>query len=147
VAAIERRPFRAEDVLALGLTVEPLSDEFWALEHASSYTWLIDGEIALCSGIAMLHTGVGEGWALVRADLKKRFTRAQWAPLMREGKKFMHEEHIPSLGLHRLQMKASAHIPAANAMAQFLGFEPEVVLKGYGPHGEDFMQYVILRRA
>ena len=128
----------------LGVTTEPISDEWRQLEHTSAFTWLIDGEIAMCSGIAVLHQGVGEGWALVRRDLKERFPH-DWKQLMREGRRFMHSEHMPSLALHRLQIKANTRLSQAVATAQFLGFTKEALLRSYGPNGEDFLIYAIVK--
>lgn len=140
--ALTVRPARAEDILRLS---PRRFDRAWLADLAANlpdgpaFTGWVGDQIIMVAGIRPLWHGVGEAWAVSDSALDRHRVKAgravlRWLP-----------EVIAGMGLHRVQ--ASVHHRHAQSMRwlEWLGFRPEGLMAGYGPKGDGFWLYGLVR--
>lgn len=103
--------------------------------NVEGITVLLDGEIVAIMGIALLWPGVGEV-TLIPSDkfYQNKFTATKIT------KKFIRLA-LETFRLHRIQATALKDLPGHSRFLEFLGFQLEGTLRGYGLKGEDFNMY------
>lgn len=110
-------------------------------ESGPAYTALLDGTSVACAGMRFIQPGVGEVWAYVSprvGEVKKEFHTTAKGIL---------EDVIRAFKLRRVQagILTSAE-PMFGRWLRALGFSNPVSLEAWGPNGEDFLMYSIIRR-
>lgn len=98
-----------------------------------------DGELLVCAGIMSQWPGVGVAWALISGNGRKHYHFVHRA--VREGLEYF----IQRLKLNRVEANVNDDLEAAKRWVEVLGFSEESVMPKYGPRGETFRKYVILR--
>lgn len=95
------------------------------------------GEIVFCCGVHDMWPGVGEIWA-VFSPLAQKYAHT-----------WIVAKTLLAVGFkdyRRLQAALDpADCPEAIRFDERLGFQPEGVLRCYGPHGEDRIMYALVR--
>ena len=107
------------------------------LQSYGARTFLENGHIIGCAGVALLWEGVGEGWFMGSERMQKnRYSVIRYVRKML----FKHQENGP---LRRIHANVRADWPEALRFAEFLGFTKEGLLRKFGPDGKDY--YVLGR--
>jgi len=104
-----------------------------AITHWPARTLSIDGKILAIVGLTPIYAKVGEFWAIISPDVAQKpvaFARAV---------KDLLESYCEAHKLVRVQIVVPRPVKEAFDFALFLGFEPEGILKKYGPLGEDYV--------
>ncbi len=105
-----------------------------AAPHAR--TWLLDGTPVACGGVYPLWNGVGEAWFHCSDNVPKNVGLAK--DILKA-----FDEICAGLNLRRVQARAQVGFPEGHMLIAYLGFQPEALLKKYGPDGRDYIQYVL----
>lgn len=98
-------------------------------------TGAIDGRVAMIAGIEPLWSGVGEAWAVTTPLVDRHraaIARKVAAELPRQA---------ADLGLHRLQAAVHDDHVRSRRWLEWMGFEPEGLMQGYGPDGAPYWRY------
>ena len=127
----------AEDI-DVGLNVPRLARAF-ANATCVGHSGFYDNALIACGGIMMPWPGYGVAWALL-------------APAARDHAVFVHRHfykaikfYLNDLKLRRLEANVCESTPKAIAWIERLGFIEESTMPGYGPQGETFRKFVILK--
>jgi hypothetical protein len=112
----------------------------FALQHLDifSYTWTLNEEPIAAAGIQVLWEGVGRAWAIFTpAVLGHGITLARDVKMCLES---IESER----SLHRIEMDILIDEYSHQRFAQWLGFQKESVMVGYGPSPgkNDYFRYV-----
>lgn len=130
-------PYRAADALLIKAR-EPYPGDQVAQElERRGPGWTVwDGQTpVMCAGVAVLWPGVGEVWMFVSDWVIKH-------PLFfhRACRQYL-DQAVDNLHLWRIQSYVRANEPAYLKWAEFMGFEPEGVLRQYGPDRVNYVMY------
>lgn len=98
-----------------------------------------NGELLICAGVLAPWPNRGIAWALLSDSAKRHIHFIHKAVL--EGLEYF----IFRLKLHRIEADVCDDLPKAQEWAKHLGFVEESIMPNYGPRGETFIKYVILR--
>lgn len=115
----------------------------WASELQQpgwSYTLIEHGHIICCSGIADMWPGVGEAWFIASDKIHENAR-----PFIRFAKGDVMKKVIEENDLWRVQAVCKSDWPEALKFARFMGFEPEGVMRKYGPEGMDYIRVAWVR--
>lgn len=97
-----------------------------------------EGEVAAVAGLELLWPGVAQAWAVL-TDAGRRHplfvARQMRARLMAA---------IAKHGLHRVQCDVAAGHVAGYLLVDWLGFQEEGIMRGYGVNREDHVRYARL---
>jgi hypothetical protein len=104
-----------------------------AIKNLPAVSILANGEILAIVGYQELYTGSGEIWALIAEEAKK-----YPVAFGRKAKETL-ETFARTHKLRRLQIVVRRGYEEAFDFAIFLGFEPEGILRKYGPEGDDYV--------
>ncbi len=141
-------PYRTEHALEITQRLEERDkrehEDFlkWAKENetpGTSFTAYHRGRIIGCAGIRILWQGVGEAWVFFDQSITECAKEAYYyvGRYMRS----IASEH----SLHRIQAFVAANDHAAIRYVDNLGFRVEGKLERYGPSGDDYFLYAIVR--
>ena len=98
-----------------------------------AFTGLCDGKVIAIGGVIILWDGVGEGWIYGTTKIEKHklfFMRGVLKKLKEIEKKY---------NLHRVQATVVFGVKGLIKFVEFLGFEFEGRLRGYGVSKEDYL--------
>lgn len=98
-----------------------------------------DNELLVCAGIMMPWQGYGISWALLSPNASKHPHFVHKAVL--EGLHYF----INRFKLRRVEANVNIQEEKARRWATHLGFREESVMPAYGPNGETFIRYVIIK--
>lgn len=130
---IQKRKF---DALALLSFPDPI-DMARSFLRGPAFT-MVNGDIIACGGVLKLWKGVGEGWLLTSPLIELHrvaFGRAAVRTI---------ERLMDDLQLERLQTMVDAEHWVSRGWLQWMGFEPEGVMKKY-LGGRDFIRFAKVR--
>ena len=127
-----------EEPERIGLPTHEASAAVYA-ERGPAFTGFVDGRIAVCAGIMLLWNGVGEAWALVNGHGRQHLVFVHRA--IRGVMQAVIRQHC----LHRLQVEIPETSMDARRWLKLLGFTFEHSALLYGPGGETYLRYSILR--
>ncbi len=105
-----------------------------------SYTLIENGYIICCAGIVDMWPGVGEAWFIASNKIHE-YPR----PFIRFAKTDVMQKVVDENELWRVQAVCKSDWPAALKFARFMGFEPEGVMRKYGPEGMDYIRVAWVR--
>jgi len=105
-----------------------------------SYTLVENGHIICCAGIVNMWPGVGEAWFIASGKI-----HANVRPFIRFAKTDVMQKVVEENDLWRVQAVCKSDWPAAQKFAAFMGFEPEGVMRKYGPEGMDYIRVAWVR--
>jgi len=100
-----------------------------------AYTAFNNGNVVCSAGIKKLWSGVGEAWIVSSWRIYERpvavvkAIRARFDGIIQDNE------------LHRVQAACRVDWPEAQRFAEFLGFEKEGLMRGYGVDGRDYFRY------
>ncbi len=109
-----------------------------ALEAAPyAYTFMREGNVVACAGVAEYWSNRGEAWALLFTELRHDFV-----PITKMVKRFL--DVCP---LRRIEAAVVVDHAAGHRWTQLLGFQLEAsLLRAYTPSGEDCSLYSRIRK-
>ena len=105
-----------------------------------SYTLIEYGHIICCAGIVNMWPGVGEAWFIASSKIHNNVR-----PFIRFAKTDVMQKVVDENDLWRVQAVCKSDWPAAMKFARFMGFEPEGLMKKYGPEGMDYFRVAWVR--
>ena len=105
-----------------------------------SYTLIQNGHIICCAGIVDMWPGVGEAWFIASNKIHENAR-----PFIKFAKTDVMQKVIDENGLWRVQAVCKEDWPAALKFARCMGFEPEGVMRKYGPEGMDYIRVAWVR--
>lgn len=129
---LEGREYEAQSWAALG-GIDRTADVCDQADYA--YTVLAAGRPVACVGVAQMWRGVGVAWAFFGVDAPR-----YWKTI-HSGVTIFLRGALCDGEFHRIQTAVRLDHPAGHRWALRLGFEPEGVLRGYGPDRSDFIGY------
>lgn len=102
-------------------------------------SFLGDGGVLGAAGILRLQRGVGEAWLTLSAAFPAARPNRRWAELTQ----LLNEELTRQMPdpFHRLQTAIPNGFAPGHRFAGRLGFEPEGIMRRYGPDGSDFQRF------
>lgn len=104
-----------------------------------AWTAWIDGRAVACGGIATLWRGRGQAWCLLARGIPK------WAWISIHRAAVARLREAGARGTWRIEAEALADYAPAVRWLEMLGFTRECLSRRYGPGGEDFYRYAIVR--
>lgn len=131
---VELRPFDSEWIEKLG--AQGVNDYSLLGDMGPAYTGRFEGKVIFCAGIRLMWKGVGEVWSLGDRYLAKKF-----AIEMFEWQSELIKAEIDLKHFHRLQAHVLKKWKGACKYMERLNFEPEALLRKYGPDGSDYILY------
>ncbi len=141
----ERRDFQPEDLLQIEVGQEVGGQRngydilAWGKAHKAmgpSVTLAVDGKPAACGGFGLLWMGTAEMWATIEKNCRPGVVIAIRTQV---------DEWIRDYALDRVQSMTPASWRPGQRFLEWLGFEPEGVLRKMGPHGIDQILYARVR--
>lgn len=142
-------PFRPEHIAQISgrefdrkLADELKGDEWFddsVRMNGPAFTAYRDDKVIACGGIVMFWAGCGEAWLYTSEEIEENkiwFSRAikRWLWML-----------IKNMNLRRVQVSINTEYARSQRWAEWLGFVKESEMPLYGPCGETFIRYVILR--
>lgn len=131
---IELRPFDSEWIEKLG--ARGVNDYSLLGDMGPAYTGRFEGKVIFCAGIRLMWKGVGEVWSLGDKYLAKKFAKEMFTWQNEIIKAEINLRHF-----HRLQAHVLKKWRGACKYMERLNFEPEALLRKYGPDGSDYILY------
>lgn len=127
---VPRETIRMDQAIAAAIRLEGLGPAFTALA----------GERVIgCGGVIRLWGRVGEGWTILGAEI------AEHPVWLHRTVRTMLRDIFDGMGLDRLQVNVLAASERNCRWVNRLGFQPEGLMKRFGPNGEDFVRYAMIR--
>lgn len=99
------------------------------------YTLLMHGEVVIIGGIHVQWPGVAEGF-LITTPLVEKYVKSFHKAMIR-----VIEVLRQRRKLRRLQTVVNVKHEVSHGWIQHLGFEPEGIMRKYGPDGSDYVRY------
>jgi len=141
----EVRPFEThhylmliDDLGSIGMDFEKLAANF-ANNGNYGRSGFCNNELLVCAGIMSPWPHTGVAWALLSSKAKHHVHFVHKA--VKEGLWYF----IHRFKLNRVEANVCDDLTKAKHWVERLGFEEESTMPKYGPHGETFKRYVILR--
>ena len=106
----------------------------------SAYTALLESKVFMIGGVYGLWQNVGEAWFIASNKIHESAR-----PFIRFAKTDVMQKVVDENGLWRVQAVCKEDWPAALKFARFMGFEPEGVMRKYGPEGMDYIRVAWVR--
>ena len=104
-----------------------------------AYSMIDDGHLVAAAGLYKVWEGVGEAWLLPSSRLLAKPRKA-----VKAVRSFL-DEISEREGFRRVQATTHADFIRGRRFLEWLGFENEGVLRGYGPDGSDHIIYSRIR--
>lgn len=127
---VPRETIRMEQAIAAAIRLDGLGPAFTAM----------DGERVIgCGGVARLWGRVGEAWTIFGAEIQDH---PIW---LHRTVRTMLRDIMDGMGLDRLQVNVLATSERNCRWVFRLGFQAEGLMERFGPNGEDFIRYAMVR--
>ena len=99
------------------------------------------GRMVGAAGVAMAWPGRGNAWCI----LADHIPPAAWIGLHRAAKRGLAGMLGPNALFRRIEAEAATAFDPGRRWLRMLGFDRECTARGYGPAGEDFERYAMVR--
>lgn len=127
---VPRETVNMDQAIAAAIRLEGLGPAFTA----------IDGERVIgCGGVARLWGRVGEAWTLFGAEI------AEHPVWLHRTVRTMLRDIMDGMDLDRLQVNVLADSERNCRWVKRLGFRFEGLMERFGPNGEDYARYAMIR--
>ena len=119
-------------------TMKPYFDTV-AAQPGMAYSMIEDGHLITSAGVYKVWDGVGEAWLLPSSRLLAKPRKA-----VKAVRSFL-DNVSEREGFRRVQATTHADFARGRRFLEWLGFENEGVLRGYGPDGSDHIIYARIK--
>ena len=101
---------------------------------------LRDSKTLGIGGVGRIHTGVGVAWIIINYEFLK------YPKSLLKVARYIIKEAKDTLDLHRIQMDIDTTFEENARFAKRLGFSFEGPMIKYGPEGQDYHRYTLIRK-
>lgn len=125
----------------IGSSPSAIAQQHWEEGHPA-WTAFDDDRILGCGGIALLWKGVALAWLWLNSELTEK--HSFW---FHKTIKTKLEEISKEYNLIRIQCVVDENFAAGNQWIKSLGFKEECRMRKYGPNGETYIMYALIKES